>query len=154
MATSGGIDLEGTYQQFHQELIDGGATPRVARCYQEQMEALPVDELEELFSEGELSKAANVRLKEFNAETEATCVGKGGAFKANPSPEEQEGTIKALAKSLGLTLEAQGIPDDVISCVTEGVEAEPYDVLIEVTKHEPGGQEALGKVGKECGYSP
>jgi hypothetical protein len=150
---SGDPELSATYTNYYKELTEGGATPKTARCYVKLVETLPAEELEELFTPGELSKTANERLFEFNAEAEEKCVGKGGPFKANASREEQEGTIKQLAVGLASTLEAKGVPSETISCVQEGAEALSYKTLIEVTKHEPAGTEALGRVGEECNLS-
>jgi len=163
-STSSGVSLPGGpgsssnigpayFKAYYTEIIEAGATERVARCYQKHLEAMPTGEIEELLAPGEISAVANEKLHDFNASTEAACVGKGGAYDQNASPEQQKKTTEALATSLQNTLEAEGVSEDVINCLAEKVEGEPYEVLVEVTKHEKKGVEAYAELGEECGYS-
>jgi hypothetical protein len=156
--SSGGEAETETYAEsvgpaYYKELVEKGINAKTARCYVKAIRTLPQSEAEEFLTPGEISKDAAKRLSEFNANTEAECVGKSGVVKANTSPAEREKFVKGLAETLGSTLEAEGIPDEAVSCVVEGIEKVPYATLVEVTEHKAEAATLVAKVGKECNAS-
>jgi hypothetical protein len=151
---SGSADsgLGPAYRNYYKELLTSGVTPSTARCYQEQLEELPAEEIRELLAPGEISNDAKDRLREVNLEFEQACEASGTPFVENPTPAQEEAAKDLLSRGIRNNLESQGTPDSVITCLEERLKAQPYSSILSVEKREPEGIETFGKIGEECGF--
>lgn len=140
-----------TYRNYYKELLTAGVTPKTARCYQEQLEALPPEETKELLAP-EISEGAKDRLREVNLEFEAKCEAAGTPFVENPTPAQEKTAKDLLSQGIRNNLESEGTAEDVIACLEKELKAQPYANILAVEKHEQEGIDIFRQIGEECGF--